>query len=210
MTQRAWPVVLLVVLHVGACNGSFRFDDVADAGASDGSSDAPHGRSCTKDAECNFLQLRCDATSGRCVGCVADSDCSTPGARCEPTEHVCVECLSARDCGEKKSCDEGSGRCLDACTDDDDPCPIAGFACDGSKHTCVECKTSAACAGSARGSRCDTTLGICVECTSNAHCPEERPRCDRHRGKCSGCVTSSDCPLGAACDPSAKTCVALP
>jgi Cys-rich repeat protein len=209
-------VVTMLVASSSACNSSFRFDDATlpgadvDAGGDEPSvtTDAsPSASACTTDTTCSGL--RCDLGSGACVSCLADDDCAG-GARphCDPASRLCVECNAATDCTPRETCSVTTHRCIDMCTDGDDPCPGSGsgFVCDVTLHLCVECRTSANCAGAPNGPICDVPIGRCVQCTGNAQCPASSPVCDRRSGRCVGCLTSAACSAGTVCDKTALTC----
>lgn len=207
-------VSLVPLAAFAACNGEFRFDDAPplDGGNEEGGEPGTDAAStaCKSDGDCLSLGLKCDVPSGRCVACLDDAQC-TSGARrhCERSLHVCVECLATADCPTRHTCEPITHRCIDACAEGDEYCPLAGFVCDEYARRCIECKTNAHCAGSQRGPTCDTAIGMCVECAGNAACPTTKPHCDRRTGKCVGCVTSAECPAGSACDPSSETCRSL-
>ena len=204
LAARAGTVAVAVLLTTVGCDSVFRFDQPAttDGGSVDDGGGGP--RACTGDPTCGGL--RCQVSTGMCVGCVADTDCSGSLRRCDTAQGVCVECNGTTDCPERHGCDTVTKRCLDLCFDDDDPCPLSGFVCDGDRKLCIECKTSANCAGSAGGPVCDVPIGRCVECTGNAKCPTAKPVCDRRSGRCVACVTSAECGLGSVCDPISLTC----
>jgi len=200
--------VLAAVTMLAACNSSFRFDDTplppGDGGGDETEVTADAGSSCTSDATCG--DLRCDIATGTCVPCLGDSDCSGARPHCEATSHLCVECKVTTDCGDRQACNVTTHRCIDTCTDGDDPCANPGFVCDGTLHVCVECRSSANCAGSPSGAICDVPIGRCVQCTGNAQCASATPVCDRRTGRCVGCLTSAACSAGALCDKAALIC----
>ncbi len=203
--------VLAAMTVLVACNGTFRFDesppapgDGIDAGGDEQApaADASASR-CTNDSTCG--NLRCDLGSGSCVACVGDGDCTAERPRCDSTSRLCVECEGPTDCTQREVCNATTHRCIDTCTDPDDPCPHAGFVCDGTLRLCVECRSSANCALPATPI-CDIPIGRCVQCTANAQCPPSSPVCDRRSGQCVGCLTSAACPPGMLCDKAALTC----
>jgi hypothetical protein len=193
-----------------ACNGEYRFDErAADAGSGgdlDGAASEPR---CTSDATCAPLGLRCDLASGLCVACLESADCTTSARpRCETGRGLCVQCLQTSDCPARETCEASTHLCIDACFDDDDPCPRPGTFCDQNLRLCVECKSDGDCASSSRGRRCSPKTGACAICVTNADCGSEAPACDPRSGKCVVCVTSADCAPGSACTPSGG-CAAL-
>lgn len=202
-TGLALAVLVATALGVGACNGSFRFDEPV-LPTDGGGDELTASSTCTDDTTCQGM--RCETTTAVCVACLQDGDCSGSLSHCDGTAHVCVECESTLDCGTKQVCDSTTHRCLDACNGDDDVCPVTGFTCKGAVHLCVECRLSANCAGSPNGRVCDIPIGRCVECTGNAQCAGATPACDRRSGRCVGCVTSAACNAGTVCDKSALVC----
>ncbi len=200
----------VLVVCVPACNGSFRFDEGSvdggsEAGASTG--DAAALPECTSDAPCAPLGMRCDTESRVCVACLTDAECTSAGRRfCEPKQHVCVACRTTANCPSRHTCEPTTHRCLDACFDDDDLCPIQGFECNQELRLCVECREDGHCEASPRGKRCNVDSGECVACVTKEHCAAPRPTCDPRSGTCVGCVTTSDCAPGQACAPATQTC----
>jgi hypothetical protein len=203
---------LAAMTVLAACNDTFRFDDAppapgdgVDAGGDEQApaADATTSR-CTSDSTCG--DLRCDLASGACVACVGDGDCSADRPRCDSASHLCVECEGQSDCTQREICNATTHRCIDTCTDADDPCPHAGFVCDGTLRLCVECRSSANCAGFPSSPICDIPIGRCVQCTGNAQCPSSSPVCDRRSGQCVGCLTSAACPAGMLCGKTTLTC----
>jgi Cys-rich repeat protein len=206
---RTIAATLMMLFGPTGCDETFRFDvtpdqDGGNGDAGDGSTGAPPPGSCANDSACG--DAKCDVTSGVCVGCLADADCSSGRSKCEPTTHVCVACLNGPDCGMRQTCDTVTNRCLDACFDADDICPLPGFVCDRDRALCIECKTSASCVGSPNGPFCDVLIGRCVACTGNAQCPATKAVCDRRSGTCQECVTSPSCGSGNVCDPMTLVC----
>lgn len=201
--------VLAAVMMLVACNDSFRFDDATlpvsnlDAGGDETPMTGDAGP-CTSDATCG--DLRCDLATGTCVPCLQEADCSGGRPHCDTTSHLCVECNVTMDCGVRRACNVTTHRCLDTCTDGDDPCSTPGFVCNATLLLCVECRSSANCAASPSGAICDVPIGRCVQCTGNAQCPSATPVCDRRTGRCAGCLTSAACSGGAVCDKTALTC----
>ena len=207
---KATVSVLAALTMLVACNASFRFDDTALPAGADGGGDESQvtddaaSTRCTSDVTCG--DQRCDTATGTCVACLGDGDCSGSRRRCDPTAHLCVECELTSDCGDRHACDVITHRCLDACSDGDDPCPNPGFVCDVTLHLCVECRSTANCAGSPTAAICDVPIGRCVQCTGNAQCPAATPACDRRSGRCVGCLTSAACGAGSVCDKTTLTC----
>ena len=175
-----------------ACDGTFAFDQHADASLGP----------CASDSDCPIASLHCEVASGVCVPCVDDTACTTAGyPRCDTALHLCVECGSSRDCpGSGATCTE-THRCAQSCLTSSE-CPAPSPYCDLTELVCAACTSGAPCASGV----CDHESGRCVDCISDAQCPGSY--CQRALGKCVDCVLSSQCPASApVCDPASWTCI---
>ena len=205
------PLFALTFLGRSACNGALRFDeattDTADSGTFEASVSEAGNAICARDQNC-ARGLHCETASGKCVACISDANCDSMRPRCDLIARQCVECLATPDCGAKQICELNSHRCLDACKEDKDVCPVAGQTCHDDQGICVECYRDAQCAGAPDRPRCDTPVGRCVTCRSGADCTARAPVCDRRDGSCVECMNSTECPPERpVCAPDSRTCV---
>jgi hypothetical protein len=185
---------------------------------------------------CTMTGAGCDPSGGTCTetvrggvsvlvcSCVRDTDCSQGfacvrpqgtdagvtgvcTAGCNPREPRCPLGLQCSTSG-----DAGIGRCVGACTSDDQCAsgspsrPVCSSASDAGARACVECNTSGQC--EAR----DPTRPVCganrcVQCSASesALCTRDGrgSRC-LGDGRC-GCESDSDCSLGR-CNPQTRAC----
>lgn len=222
MGRRTAIATTLLVMIAVACDGEFRFEDLADGGSVgtiDGGADGAPGsdaispeNGCKVDGDCKLATLHCDSPSGACVACVNDSNCAAPLPRCDAALHRCVACGVDGDCdadaGQK--CDVSTRHCITTCSSPfSDDCPSDEPVCNTGTGQCYRCTDDLECTFSDTEKLCQVSDGLCVQCRSDSDCSGPTPRCDIVSGTCVQCVDSDDC-SGATplCDPSTLACVA--
>jgi hypothetical protein len=224
VTQRTrWLVTLSAVAIVFACDQRFVFDSPTFA-ASDGSAgvagtsnqkgtpDAAGAAACAGGCA-NWGQV-CAPDWQICVECNADSDCQGTRATCGHGAllHRCVECRGDDEsaCAWGTKCDDPTGRCVDACHEDDDGtiddhfCPT-GSICAGSAGICASCADDSSCENSPAGPRCHPTLRECTGCAHVTDCKAPKAFCDPTILACVGCRDGRDCSSGV-CDAVTHAC----
>lgn len=200
---------------VGICRAGTRTCVAVNGGASSrwgecvGAVD-PQPRNCASstDNDCNGLpDNTVDATCTCVVGAVALCD-QHPGlddiGRCRAGQQVCVASSS----GSAFTACQGSVGPLAA-----DSCTVAGddSNCNGVPNDGCECVAGAGNApcDSPTASRCNAT-GACVACSANADCAHLTGLGVCSAGVCVECLTDAQCTVGSACNPTTRTCEAVP